>query len=89
MQASRIGDLYLIECEELDEAQVAENDKISLWHERCGHINKQYIIDTAKAAEGLSELDHLKIDKTRGYNIVDCPPCVKGKLSKATLPRRS
>jgi len=57
-------------------------DDVELWHSRLGHVSENMVIETAKAADGIT----LKT-KSTGKSKMLCDPCMKGKLQKRPTPK--
>lgn len=86
--ANREKNLYCVETFHVEMSTTDENN-IRLWHERCGHINVDYLLKTAKSVQGLEDLQNVKLSNNKSYESIDCVSCCKGKLAKQHLPRRS
>lgn len=75
--------------EEADEGYVAELDEITLWHQRMGHVNDKYLLNTAKAVIGLDKLINVKISPKQVGETVKCIGCSYGKQAKKPTPSRT
>lgn len=81
--------LYFVEAEIVrNEVNTIEDSSICVWHERMGHINKNYVINTSKVVKGLSEITQNKSTNSVAQ-VIDCTACCKGKMAKQPLPNRT
>ena len=83
--AARIGSLYYLDCESVDQSNIAENNNFAtenLWHRRYGHLG----------AHGLEKLAHHKLVEGFNYDTSSklsfCEPCVSGKHHRSQFPAK-
>ena len=81
--ATRIGSLYYLDCESVDQSNTAENNNFAtedLWHRRYGHLG----------AHSLKKLAHDKLVEGFNYDasrkLSFCEPCVSGKHHRSQFP---
>lgn len=70
--------------EEGNAAGAADDDELTVWHERFGHIHKRRLIAMAKAraVEGLDEIAGHQQAKPTTRCKVDCEACLVGKQAR-------
>lgn len=62
-------------------------DTVDIWHQRFSHINKEYLLKTTNAVNGMQKLK-LHSDP-KHVNKIDCIACCQGKQRKRTTPLRT
>lgn len=72
-----------------DDGCLVEMDNLSLWHQRMGHINNQYLLKTAKVVEGMQQLNNIKNPSKPIGDSVKCVGCLHGKQTKKSIPSRT
>lgn len=95
--ARRTNNLYFadIDCSECNVAHELEcdsqeepsnNEGITLWHQRMGHINDRYLTKTSQAVIGMGELS---LDRNKNlHDKIKCQACCIGKQTKKSIPLR-
>ena len=63
-------------------ATATSNEKLRLWHERCSHINVNYIRETVKN----NAITGINLEQVKGD--LFCEECQKGKQAKKPYPAR-
>lgn len=85
VEAKRVNSLYKVHLEitRMTEANIAtSSDSISVWHQRFGHINNNYIMRMARTG-AVSGLGKIAAEQTKSsLDRVDCTACVIGKMKR-------
>lgn len=86
--ASKQNQLYWIDGEVIhDEIHPTQESRIETWHQRCGHVNKKYILQTSTSVIAMDKLESPSNSKSI-QELIDCTACCQGRMPKKHLPRR-